>query len=321
MDPDSKNKLKINLVRSGVNIGTGNDADTDKAISTIENQVRTSIPPPIPTYMYQTDPAKFSEGMAQYLQDVNAYPAKLQAAQNALQSSFREGFGEVQKQQIDAGTFANDVAQKNAQNSGLNSLAKNATNVIEKQAPDLKGNLDPTTFASTKDLNDFTDRATAYAKLSDLPKDAGAGEVLAWAKNFGQAEGLGEAEGTRNLLSMIGAKDANTRLTILLGSGAKFDVGTLAAAGVLSLLRNMSSENISNLKSQMKFTSDWANHTGTGTMPKMETNGIPSNVVAAPSTGTGVAPSTTPTPIVPPVSKEFTNISKNVPEKTRKPLF
>jgi hypothetical protein len=167
----------------------------------------------------------------------------------------------------------NDVATRNAQLQGIAKLVANTSNLKDYNGQPIGKALDPTTFGSAKDAQDFSERATAYSKLGNLPPGAGAAEVLAWAKNFGQAEGLSATEGTQNILTMLGAPDMAARLKLALANGAKLDGNTLLGTGALSALNKMSPENIAQIKKQMKFTSDWKNHVGGNGTPVLGTGG------------------------------------------------
>jgi hypothetical protein len=156
--------------------------------------------------------------------------------------------------------MVNEVAEKNAELGGASKLAAGIDSVVTKNDPILgNAHLNPMTFTSTKDLDAFGDRATAYAKLGEtVPTDAPG--LLAWSKNFGQAEGLPGTEGTQSLLMMIGAPKAAARLQIALASGAKMDAATVASILAQGFLEG--NPDMSQLKGQMKFTNDYLRHSG-----------------------------------------------------------
>ena len=169
--------------------------------------------------------------------------------------------------------MGNDVATQNAKLQGASSLAAGYDKQVTTGDPVLKGKtLNPTSFGSIDELQKFGERASAYAKLGDkMPENPG--ELLAWAKNFGQAEGLGDTEGTRNLLMMLGAPDVAEKLQIALANGAKLDVPTVVGAGVSKYIGQLKGYDMAGVKSQMKFTKDYLAHSGANGTPTMKTGG------------------------------------------------
>lgn len=153
----------------------------------------------------------------------------------------------------------NDATKYNNDINGRNQYAKEISATLG-----LGGTLDASTFGSIKEMQDFAERASAYKKLDTIPTNA-LGE-LGWAKNFIQAEGLGEAEGTMKLVQLLAAKSPLVRAELQFTYGGDFkSVGLQEIANWLGKIKG---GELSDLKKEMKFPLDWKSHTGgTGLKP------------------------------------------------------
>jgi hypothetical protein len=216
--------------------------------------------------------------MAAFLNQQREWQGKVQGISLAVHNDLGESYGKQFDQALAASSndmgvkkMVNEVTEKNAELGGASKLAAGIDSVVTKGDPILgNAHLNPMTFTSTKDLDAFGDRATAYAKLGEnVPTDVPG--LLAWSKNFGQAEGLPGTEGTQSLLMMIGAPNSAARLQTALASGAKMDGATVASILFQGLLEG--NPDMSQLKGQMKFTKDYLRHSGANSTPTMQAGG------------------------------------------------
>ena len=239
----------------------------------VQDKVSAIGPPPMIPPMKDGQP----DYAALYNQQ-REWQGKVQGVSLAVHNDLGESYGKQFDQALAASSndmgvkkMVNEVTEKNAELGGASKLAAGIDSVVTKGDPILgNAHLNPMTFTSTKDLDAFGDRATAYAKLGEnVPTDVPG--LLAWSKNFGQAEGLPGTEGTQSLLMMIGAPNAAARLQTALASGAKMDGATVASILAQGLLEG--NPDMSQLKGQMKFTKDYLRHSGANSTPTMQAGG------------------------------------------------
>jgi hypothetical protein len=206
------------------------------------------------------------------------YPAKVtaarQAAIQALATGATGGISELmaaRDQGMSQLKMRNEVTEKNAAAAGANQFAQEVTKI--GRDAQLPGQIDPTTFKSKDEMDAFGKQATAYAQMHQMIKNLPAGgftdplETINFAKNFTQAEGLGEAEGTRNLVTMLSTKDAPTRMLL---ANAMDKGGGAVGAAVQAVLMNYRPADLAKLSEGMKFSKDWQTHTGTGQAPTLQ---------------------------------------------------
>ena len=186
----------------------------------------------------------------------------------------------------------NEAREKSAFNRGVNALAAQTTAV--GNAVGLGGKIDPTTFRSVEDLSKFSQQATAYAELeSQIAHELKTGKSdpmfrINFAKNYTQAEGLGEAEGTRNLAMLLSEKNFITRAYLM----QILDQGGGAVENVVNgVIAKFTPSDIANLTKGMKFSKDWQAHTGSGQLPthssfRPESTQTPTTGSSAESNGT-----------------------------------
>lgn len=239
----------------------------------VQDKISAIGPPPFVAPMKDGQP-----DYAALMNQQREWQGKVQGVSLAVHNDLGEAYGKQFDQALAASSndmgvkkMVNEVAEKNAELGGASKLAAGIDAVVTKGDPILgNAHLNPMTFTSTKDLDAFGDRATAYAKLGEkVPTDVPG--LLAWSKNFGQAEGLPGTEGTQSLLMMIGAPNAAARLQTALASGAKMDGATVASILAQGLLEG--NPDMSQLKGQMKFTKDYLRHSGANSTPTMQAGG------------------------------------------------
>ena len=209
--------------------------------------------------------------------DYNDYGKRMQEWQKNLSkvsSDWAEKYGKEYadqlSQQISKDTndraelqLKNDATKYNNDINGRNEYAKQITATLG-----LGGTLNAATFGSIKEMQDFAERASAYKKLLG-PAPTNALGQLGWAKNFIQAEGLGEAEGTMKLVQLMAAKDPIVRAEIEATYG-----GNIASIGLQELgniLGKINGGELADLRNEMKFSDDWKTHTGGGELKPMGT--------------------------------------------------
>ena len=206
--------------------------------------------------------------------DYNDYAKRMQEWQKGLASvsaqwseKYGKAYGEQLTQQLQ--TEANDRANQQLQNdvvkynndvNGRNAYAKEISKTLN-----LGETLNAATFQDLKSMQDFAFQASAYKKLLGTHPTT-AFQVLGWAKNYIQAEGLGEAEGTMKLIQLMAAKDPAIRAEIAATYGG--DWKAIGMQEVANWLSEANPGTLSELINEMKFTLDWKSHTGgTGLTP------------------------------------------------------
>ena len=208
------------------------------------------------------------------------WQGKVQGVSLAVHQDLGDSYGKQFDQSLAASSIdmavkkmLNDVATQNADLAGKTKLAAGISSLIPSADPVIGGvKLDPTTFGSAKELQDFNNRAAAYGKLGNAAPPTDLPSLIAWSKNFSVAEGLGQTEGMQHLLTLVGAPDLASKLQVVLASGAKMDAPTLASLGVQNVLGG--GVDMSQLKSQMAFTGEYRAHaTGSTGEPTMQAGG------------------------------------------------
>ena len=234
-----------------------------------------TVPPAGPQY---TD-GKYDQGKT--LASFRGRPALISAARKEMINSLASGntvaIGEIMQardQALSQLNQQNAVTEKNAAASGTNDLASKVTQIGNSVG--LPGRIDPTSFKSAEELDAFGKQATAYAamksQVAKLPADGFTDplEVVNFAKSYTQAEGLGEAEGTRNLITLLSTKDPAARalLQSVMGKGE----GVMNQA-IQTVLMSFRPADLAKLADGMKFQGpkgDWFSHTGTGSQPILQ---------------------------------------------------
>ena len=268
------------VAQNGIEVKTGLDASLAKlgkpqsqaGINEVLDLASKSVPVPGPQF---TD-GKYDAGKT--MATAREYPAKVtaarQAAIQALATGATGGISELmaaRDQGMSQLKMGNEVTEKNAAAAGANQFANEVTKV--GRAAQLPGQIDPTTFKSKDEMDAFGKQATAYAQMHQMIKELPAGgftdplETINFAKNFTQAEGLGEAEGTRNLVTMLSTKDAPTRMLL---ANAMDKGGGAVGAAVQAVLMNYRPADLAKLSEGMKFGKDWQTHTGSGKTPTLQ---------------------------------------------------
>ena len=203
-------------------------------------------------------------------QDAKVAAAR-QAAIQALATGATGGISELmaaRDQGMSQQKMANEVTEKNAAAAGANQFANEVAKV--GRAAQLPGQIDPTTFKSKDEMDAFGKQATAYAQMHQMVKAMPKGgftdplETVNFAKNFTQAEGLGEAEGTRNLVTLLSVQDPAARALL---SGVMDKGDGVVKQTVQAILMSYRPADLAKLSEGMKFGKDWQTHTGQGQAP------------------------------------------------------
>lgn len=274
-----------------------NDGTLDSVNNALHQYVQDKVasigPPPVVPPMKDGRP-----DMAGLFQQQREWIGKVQGVSLDVHSQLGDANGKQFDQQLAASTndmalkkMLNDVALQNAKLTGASAVAAKTDALLAKD-PNIGGlHLNPQSFDTPKELNDFSDRATAYSKMGDVPPNSPL-DALNFAKNYAYVEKLPNAEGMVNLLMMLGASGAANKLQIALASGAKFDVPTLVGIGASDILQRITPVQLAQLKQGMKFTADYKVHAGANTTPTMQAGGM----AVTPYTQTAPAPAPTPAP-------------------------
>jgi len=242
-----------------------------ESINAVLQLADSTVPPPEPVL---TETGAIDMGKTRQAQI--EYPAKVAAArQKAIQdlvSGNTTAIGEMftqDSQRLAQLNQQNEAREKTASNAGVNSLAAKTSEVGNKYG--LKGKLDPTTFKSIEELSKFSQQTTAYAELVhqiELEQKSGQTDPLFrlnFAKNYAQAEGLGEAEGTRNLAMLLSETDPTKRQYLMQAVGHG---GGVLERVVTNFIAEFAPSDLSKLVEGMKFSKDWEAHTGEGQLPE-----------------------------------------------------
>ena len=271
------------ILQSGATMLARLHYDNDGTLDSVNNalhqymqdKVASIGPPPVVPPMKDGRP-----DMAGLLQQQREWIGKVQGVSLDVHSQLGDANGKQFDQQLAASTndmalkkMLNDTTLQNAKLRGTSAVAAK-TDALLANDPNIGGlHLNPQSFDTPKELNDFSDRATAYSKMGNVPPNSPL-DALNFAKNYAYVEKLPNAEGMVNLLMMLGASGAANKLQIALASGAKFDVPTLVGIGASDILQRITPVQLSQLKQGMKFTADYKVHSGANTTPTMQAGGM-----------------------------------------------
>ncbi len=268
------------VAQNGIEIKAGLDASLAKlgkpqgqaGINEVLDLASKSVPVPGP----QATDGKFDAWKTSAA--AREYPAKVtaarQAAIQALATGATGGISELmaaRDQGMSQLKMGNEVTEKNAAAAGANQFAREVT-AIGREA-NLPGQIDPTTFKSKDEMDAFGKQATAYAQMHEMVRHMPRGgftdplETINFAKNFTQAEGLNDAEGTRNLVTLLSVQDPAAR--ILLSNVMDKGEGVIKQT-IQTILMSYRPADLAKLAEGMKFSKDWQTHTGTGQAPTLQ---------------------------------------------------
>lgn len=275
LDPNAPEQTKqafaTNLARNGaLNVAPGQPAsiaDINEALVKQQDADYEAIglpPGPQTNKEGKFDPVATRNALREYY---NKFPAIYQKWVSTGGKEYADQL--EQRIKIDTNTRAslqlnNDVKAKQAGFDGMNQFVAELSKAAKHIGKG--GDLDPTTFASMDKVEEFNKRISAFNKLKGTPTTPL--ELLNAGKNFSVAEGLGEAEGTRNLFMQLASPDLRTRIQIHLANGGDASPTELVKVFGQELLQGKA-VNLDKLKPHMAINGEVDAHRGTGKMPKL----------------------------------------------------